>query len=83
LSVQTGVMAGIPRVQFQVGTSDLRLFRKWPGCHIDHSPQTSAQVNEWSYTCAPPIRLHDMALLCKKNERQARDFGSQFIRMAH
>jgi len=28
------------------------------GREADHSPPSSAEVNEWSYTSTPPIRLH-------------------------
>jgi len=51
--VGTGLLAGISRAEFQVGTRGL--FWKWPGCHSHHSSPTSTKVNtEWSYTCAPP-----------------------------
>ena len=67
LSVQTGLLAGISRVQFQV---DLHLFQKGSGCHIDHSPPTTAKVNtEYSHTCAPPVCLHDMTLLWRGQKK--------------
>jgi len=28
----------------------------WPGRKTEHSPPPGTQVNEWSYTTAPPIR---------------------------
>jgi hypothetical protein len=32
-----------------------------PGCQVDHSPLSSADVkNEWSYTHTPPLCPHDM-----------------------
>ena len=32
---------------------------KWPGCDVDHSPPSNAEVkNEWSYTSAHHICLH-------------------------
>ena len=31
------------------------------GIAVNHSPPSSAEVkNEWSYTSAPPVRLHGM-----------------------
>ena len=31
---------------------------------VDHSLQCSAEVkNEWSYNCAPPMRLHEVDIL--------------------
>jgi len=34
---------------------------KQPGCEVDHSPPSSAEVkNEWSCTSNPPICLHGM-----------------------
>jgi hypothetical protein len=34
---------------------------KWPGCDVDHSPSSKAEVkNEWSYTSTLPICLHGM-----------------------
>jgi hypothetical protein len=38
---------------------------KRPGCQVDHSSQTSANIwNVWSYTIAPSIRLRGM---CRDN----------------
>ena len=72
MSAVTRLVAGISTSQLQVGTRDSPLFQKWPSCHSDHSPPTSAKVNpEWSYTCAPPIRLHDMTF-CANNKLKGR-----------
>jgi hypothetical protein len=35
---------------------------KRPGRETDHSPPSSAEVNAWSYTSVPPIRLHGVVL---------------------
>ena len=71
VSAVTRLVAGISTSQMQVGTTDSPLFQKWPGCHIAHSPPTSAKVNtEWSYTCAPTIRLHNMP--CAKSKLKGR-----------
>jgi len=36
---------------------------KRPGREADHSPPSSDEVNNaWSYSSAPPIRLHDVVL---------------------
>jgi hypothetical protein len=36
---------------------------KRPGHEADHSPPSSAEVkNAWSYTSAPPIRLHGVVI---------------------
>jgi len=35
---------------------------KRPGREDDHSPPSSAEVNAWSYTSTPPIRLHGVVL---------------------
>jgi hypothetical protein len=35
---------------------------KRPGREADHSPPSSAEVNEWSYTSTPPVRLHGLVL---------------------
>jgi hypothetical protein len=40
----------------------LSLGIKRPGREADHSPPSSAEVNAWSYTSTPPIRLHDVVL---------------------
>jgi hypothetical protein len=43
------------------------LFRevKWPERESDHSPASSAEVKEWSYTSTPPIRFHGVVLNLK------------------
>jgi hypothetical protein len=38
---------------YRVPSPELKL----PGSEIDQSPPSIAEVNEWSYTSAPPIRL--------------------------
>jgi len=35
---------------------------KQPGHEADHSPSSSAEVNVWSNTSTPPIRLHGVVL---------------------
>jgi hypothetical protein len=35
---------------------------KRPGREADHSLPSSAEVNEWSYTSTPSIRLHGVVL---------------------
>jgi len=41
----------------------LSLGTKRPGLEADHSPPSSAEVNNaWSYTSPPPIRLHGVVL---------------------
>jgi hypothetical protein len=41
----------------------LSLGLKWPEREADHSPPSSAEVNnEWSYSSTPPIRLHGVVL---------------------
>jgi hypothetical protein len=49
-----------PPIQWVPGAVSLGVKR--PGRVADHSPQSSAEVNEWSYTPTPPIRLHGMVL---------------------
>jgi hypothetical protein len=41
---------------------ELSLGVKRPGREDDHSPPSSAEVKEWSYTSTPPIRLHGVVL---------------------
>jgi hypothetical protein len=49
---------GPPKLQFN-GYQGSFLGVKWPGCEVDHSPPSSAEVkNECNYTSAPPICLH-------------------------
>jgi hypothetical protein len=44
-------------------TGALSLGVKRPGREADHSPPSSSEVkNVWSYTLAPPVRLHDTVL---------------------
>jgi hypothetical protein len=50
------------RVSFRWGV-------KRSGREADHSPPSSAEVNEWSYTSTPPIRLHGVVLSQKKRHR--------------
>jgi hypothetical protein len=72
VSAVTRLVASISTSQLQVDTRDSPLLQKWPGCHTDHSSPTSAKVNtERSYTCAPPICLHDMTF-CAKNKLKGR-----------
>jgi hypothetical protein len=40
----------------------LTLWVKPPGREAQHSPPSSAEVNAWSYTSTPPIRLHGVVL---------------------
>jgi hypothetical protein len=41
----------------------LSLGEKWLGHEADHSPPSSAEINNaWSYTSTPPIHLHGMVL---------------------
>jgi hypothetical protein len=48
----------------------LSLGVKRPRREADHSFLSSAEVkNAWSYTSAPPIRLHGVVLSQKKNHR--------------
>jgi len=36
---------------------------KWRGCKADHSPQSSAEVNAWSYTSTPPYVFNAWCLV--------------------
>jgi hypothetical protein len=49
-----------PSIQWVPGALSLGIKR--PGREADHSPPSSAEVNEWSYTSTPPIRLHGVVL---------------------
>jgi hypothetical protein len=50
-----------PPIQWVPGSLSLGVKR--PGREADHSPPSSAEVeNVWSYTSAPPIRLHGVVL---------------------
>jgi hypothetical protein len=50
-----------PPIQWVPGILSLGVKR--PGREADHSPPSSAEVkNAWSYTSAPPIRLHSAVL---------------------
>jgi hypothetical protein len=41
----------------------LSLGLKQPGCEVDHSLPSSAEVkNAWGYTCTPPICLYGVVL---------------------
>jgi hypothetical protein len=33
-----------------------------PGCEVDHSTPSNAEVNAWSYTSTPPVLLHVVVL---------------------
>jgi hypothetical protein len=44
-----------PPIQWVPGALSLEVKRQ--GREADHSPPSSAEVNEWSYTSTPPIRL--------------------------
>jgi hypothetical protein len=47
-----------PPIQCEPGVLSLGI--KWPGREADHLSLSSAEVkNKWSYTSAPPIRLHN------------------------
>jgi len=35
---------------------------KRPGREADYSPPSSTEVNAWSYTSTPPVRLHGVVL---------------------
>jgi hypothetical protein len=42
----------------------LSLGAKQPGREADHSPPSSAEVNNaWNYTSTPPVRLHGVVLI--------------------
>jgi hypothetical protein len=50
--VQTG--SGAHPASYPVGTRGSFPSGKWPGCEADHSPPSSAEVNNaWSYTSTP------------------------------
>jgi len=50
-----------PPIQWVVGALSLGV--KQPGREADHSPPSSAEVeNAWSYIPIPPIRLHGVVL---------------------
>jgi hypothetical protein len=51
-----------PPIQWVPGALSLEVKR--PGREADHSPLSSAKVNErsYSYTSTPPIHLHGMVL---------------------
>jgi hypothetical protein len=50
-----------PPIQWALGALSLAVKR--PEREADHSPPSSAEVNNaWSYTSTIPIRLHGMAL---------------------
>jgi hypothetical protein len=50
-----------PPIQWVPGTLSLGVKR--PGREADHSPPSSAEVeNAWSYTSTSPTRLHGMVL---------------------
>jgi hypothetical protein len=58
---RTAVGPTQPPIQWVPGAPSLRV--KQPGREADHSPPSSAEVmNAWSYTFAPPIRLHGVVL---------------------
>jgi len=45
-----------------MGTMGTFLGVKWLEREADHSPPSSAEANEWSYTSTSPIRLHGVSL---------------------
>lgn len=50
---------GPPNLQFSPLTPGLN----WPGCDVDLSTPSNTEVkNEWSFACAPPVRLHVAAM---------------------
>jgi hypothetical protein len=49
-----------PHLQWVPGAPFLGVKR--PGREADHSPPSSAEVNSWSSTFTPPIRLHGVVL---------------------
>jgi hypothetical protein len=54
------------RAQWVLVGGGLSLRVKWPGCGADHFPPSSAEVNEWSFTCTPAVCLYFM---CRDNLR--------------
>jgi len=51
-----------------LGTESLSSQVKWPGCEDDFSLPTTAEVkNACKYTSTPPIRLHGMVLVKKRD----------------
>jgi hypothetical protein len=59
--VQTGT--GAHSASYSVGNGASSLAVKRAGREDNHSPQSSATINNaWSYTYTPPTRLHDVVL---------------------
>jgi len=58
--VQTGSDAHL--ASYAVGTGGSLPEVKRPGREFDHSHPSTAEVNAWSYTSIPPIRLHGMII---------------------
>jgi hypothetical protein len=66
-SLRTGLSAGTKYPNSLWGPSSLQFSGprdsfpgvKWPGCNVDHSLPSGAEVrNRWRYTSAPPICLY-------------------------
>jgi hypothetical protein len=49
-----------PPIQWVPGAFSLRVER--PEREADHSPLSSTEAKEWSYTSTPPVRLHGVVL---------------------
>jgi len=61
---------GPTQLPIQWGPGALSTGVKQPGHEADHSPPSSADIeNMWSYTSTPPILLHGM-VLSQKNKAQ-------------
>jgi hypothetical protein len=59
--VRTGSETHSTSYPMSAGGSYLRV--KWPRREADHTPPSNTEVNNvWSYTSAPPIRLHGVVL---------------------
>jgi hypothetical protein len=64
--VQTG--SGAHPASYPMGTRDFSVGVKREGREVDHSPPSSAEIeNAWSYNSAPPIRLLGVVLSLKKS----------------
>jgi hypothetical protein len=62
----------------------LSLGVKRPGCEADHSPPSNADVkNAWSYTSAPPVRLHGVVFSFKKKHKDNFTFLHFIIKVLH
>jgi len=58
--VQTG--SGTHPAFYSMSAGPVTLGVKRPRREIDHSPPTSVEVDTWSYTSIPSIRLHGVVL---------------------